>query len=344
MRQISRMKQFACSFALFFVAATLHSQSTHELTLKRTIMLEGVTGKFDHFALDRSSNRLFASAAGSHAVEVLDLTSGKIVDTLPGIAKPHGLAWIADNRRLFVADGAKGELVVYAGSPLRRLATIPLSEDADDMVYDEQTKLLYVGHGGTDAANPARVAVVETETLKLIAELPVAKHPEALELDAKQDRILVNLADAGKIAVIDGKTHQIRTTWALGQNKGNTPLAYDAAQNLVLVGCRTPARLLVLDGKDGKEMEQATSDAGADDLFFDPTTRRAYLIAGSGAVDVFSVGPHGQVTPLPITHTVPGAKTGYLDEQGDSLFLGIPGIAGDAAVRVYDTGRSEREH
>lgn len=331
------MKRLACSLALLCLGGILHGQGTHGLTLKRTITLPGVTGKFDHFALDQAGNRLFASAAGPHAVEVIDLASGKIVDSLGDIGKPHGITWLEQMGRLFVADGVKGELDVFAGSPLKRIATIALSEDADDMVYDGQTKLLYVGHGGTDAANPARVAVVDTATLKLVAELPVATHPEALELDAKHDRILVNIADSGQIVVIDGKTHIITATWPLGHSKGNTPLAYDAAQGLLIVGCRTPAQVLVLDGNGGKEIAKSGSDTGADDLFFDAMARRAYVIAGSGAVDTFSVSPTGQLAPVSVTHTVAGAKTGLLDEQDHTLYVGIPGVGGAAAIRLYES-------
>jgi hypothetical protein len=330
------MKRFACGLALLCSCIILHGQPTHGLTLKRTITLKGVTGKFDHFALDHAGNRLFASAAGPHAVEVIDLASGAIVETLPDIGKPHGVAWVAETGRLFVADGAKGTLDIFAGSPLKPVATIALSEDADDMVYDGKTKLLYVGHGGTDAANPARIAVVDADALKLVAELPVASHPEGLELDAKEDRILANIADSGEIAVIDGGTHTILATWQLGQSKGNTPLAYDSAQGLLLVGCRTPAQMLVIDGKDGKEMARAKSDPGADDLFYDPASHRAYVIAGSGAVDTFSVSGKGELASLPVVRTVAGAKTGLFDEQEHILYVGFPGISAPAEIRLYE--------
>lgn len=331
------MKLSPCFFALLCLGSFLHAQEPHGLSLKRTITLEGITGKFDHFALDRTGNRLFASAAGPHAVEVIDLANGKIIDALPGIGKPHGVAWIAQMGRLFVADGAKGQLDVFAGDPLKPLASIALSEDADDMVYDAQSKLLYVGHGGTDAANPARVAVIDAEALTVVAELSVATHPEGLELDAKHDRILVNIADSGAVAVIDGATHTLIGTWSLAPSKGNTPLAYDAAQGLLLVACRTPAQLLVLDGKDGKQIGKASSNAGADDLFFDETTRHAFLIAGAGAIDTFSVSAQGQLAPISVTHTVSGAKTGLLDEQEHVLYLGVPGVSGAASIRIYET-------
>jgi hypothetical protein len=93
----------------------------------------------------------------------------------------------------------------------------------------------------------------------------------------------------------------------------------------------------VLDGATGKQIAQAVSDAGADDLFFDAATSRAYLIAGSGAVDSFSVGSPGKLTPLSVTRTAAGAKTGLLDEPGHALYVGVPGMGEPSAIRVYDT-------
>jgi DNA-binding beta-propeller fold protein YncE len=311
------------------------AQTPSPLILNRTIPLPGVTGKFDHFALDATGKRLFAAATGVQSVLVIDLATGKIVDTLKGLGKPHGLAWVPSSGRLFVADGGKATLDVFEGSPLKLVKTIPLSEDADDMVFDAATGLLYVGHGGTDAANPSRVAIVDAKSLTLVANIPVTSHPEALELDPKGDRIFANIADDGQIAVIDGKTHTLTSTWALKGAKGNTPLAYDDADDLLLVGCRTPAKLLVLNARTGEEIASAPTSAGADDLFFDPATRRAYLIAGSGSIDSFKIASDGKIQTLPATQTATGAKTGLLAHGDSDLYIGIPGTAARAAVRVY---------
>jgi len=332
------MKQSVCLLAyLCLSAATLCAQQPAPLTLERTITLPGITGKFDHFALDESGNRLFASATGAGAVVVIDLSSDKIVEKLEGLGKPHGLAWIAETGRLFVTDGAKGELDVYAGSPLKRIQSIQLAEDADDLVYDGATKLLYVGFGGTNAANPSRVAVFDTRTSRLISTLPVASHPEGLELDPTTDRILVNIADSGQVVVIDGKTHEVAATWPLHRCKDNTPLAFDAAASLLLVGCRAPAETVVLHGKTGVEGAAVSSSAGADDLFFEPATRHVFLITGAGTVDTFAMSASGSLTRLGVTQTERGAKTGYLDEKNRRLYVGIPGTTSPATVRVYAT-------
>jgi hypothetical protein len=236
-----------------------------------------------------------------------------------------------------VTDGAKGELAVYAGVPLKLIQFIPLSEDADDLVYDSATKLLYVGYGGTNSANPSRVAVVDTTSLHLISNLSVASHLEELELDPTADRIFVNVADSGQVVVIDGKTHQIAATWSLHHGKDNTPLAFDAADGLLLVGCRTPAEVLVVNGTSGIEGATMKSETGADDLFFEPATRHAFLVTGAGTVDAFAVSADGLLSRLAATQTERGAKTGYLDPKHRRLFIGVPGTSGPSSVRVYAT-------
>jgi DNA-binding beta-propeller fold protein YncE len=249
------------AFLLWLGFFSAQAQTAPSLTLQRTLALPGVTGKFDHFAYDSVGNRLFAAAAGNHSVEVIDLSSGKVVESLTGLGKPHGLAWIGETRRLFASDGVQGDLKIYDGAPLKPLKSIALSDDADDMVYDAKTKLLYVGHGGSPA-HPAMIAVVDTTNQTLVTNLPVATHPEGLEIDQANDRIFVNIADAAEVAVIDGATHTRSATWKLTRAKDNVPLAYDDEHQVLFVACRTPARLLVLDGKSGQELADLPTDAG----------------------------------------------------------------------------------
>lgn len=328
-----------CTIAVLtlLTACSTHSKAQLPLTLTRTITLAGVSGKFDHFAIDEPGSRLFAAATGSHAIEVVDLNSGSIVQSLNGLGKPHGLAWVPKQGQLIVADGSKAELDVFAGSPLKLIKSIKLSDDADDMVYDPATSLIYVGHGGSDAANPGRIAVIDTKSLSLLADLPVKAHPEGLELDPVRDRIFANISDTGEVVIIDGKSHSITTTWSLASEKGNTPLAYDAEDNRLFVGCRTPAKLLLLDGEMGKEITSAPADAGADDLFYEPSTRREYLITGSGVVDRYKMDSEGKLQELAPTTTANGAKTGLLVPSSGELFVGVPGVGGAAEIRVYTT-------
>src|SRR6202012_3186194 len=170
------------------------------------------------------------------------------------------------------------ELRVYRGAPLALAGTIKLSDDADDMAYDDATRLLFVGHGGSDAANPARIAIVDTEHFTLMPNLPVATHPEALGVDPDTQRIFANIADSNEVVAVDAGTRTIVARWKLTRAADNVPIAIDRVQSLILVACRNPGFLIALNADSGKEIAGEMAAGKADDLFYDAKLRRVYLI------------------------------------------------------------------
>jgi DNA-binding beta-propeller fold protein YncE len=321
----------ACLISLFAKAET-------SLKLTQTIVLPSVAGRFDHFAFDAAGDRLFVAATGNHSVEIVNVKTGARIESLTGLGKPHGLAWVPDQGKLFVADGTLAALKVFAGTPLKVIASLPLSDDADDMVYDPQTGLLYVGHGGSSSNVPGRIAVVNTRDNSLVENLPASAHPEALDMDQEGKRVFANIADSSEIVVIDSTTHSIKATWKLSRAKDNVPIAFDQEDHALLVGCRTPARSLSLDGATGVEISDLPSAVGADDLFYEPVRHRAYLISGSGAVDVYEVAPDKSLKAVDSIKTGPGAKTGLLVPSLKSLFVAVPATSAQPAeIRMYST-------
>jgi DNA-binding beta-propeller fold protein YncE len=318
------------------LSLSLRAQTVPPLELTRTISLPGVEGRFDHFAIDTATDTLFAAATGNHSVEVVDLKNGRVRQSLTGLGKPHGLVWVASTGSLYVSDGQLAELRVYKGSPLTLAGTLRLSDDADDMVYNDSTHLLYVGHGGSDAANPAGIAVVDATNLRLIADLPVASHPEALDLDESRQRIFANIADTNEVAVIDARTSTVAATWKLTKAGDNVSLAYHSDDQILFVACRKPGTLIALDAATGEELMSLPTGSGADDLFNDATLHRVYVISGAGEVDVYQVDPNRKMQALDVIHTAPGAKTALFVPSQRALYVGVPGTGGrPAEVRVY---------
>jgi YVTN family beta-propeller protein len=324
-----------CFFAAFSAS---YAQTTQPLALSRTISLPGAASKFDHLAIDEAGNRLFVAATGNHSVEVIDLKTDKVQQSITGLGKPHGLAWITATGSLYVADGTLGELRVYKGAPLALSGKIKLSDDADDMVYDEAHQLLFVGHGGSGAANPAKVAVVDTAHFTLKANLPVATHPEALEIDPATERVFANIADSKEVDVINTKTKAITTHWKLTKAGDNVPLAFDAKDQLLFVACRTPGTLIALDAKTGKEIASLPAAGGADDLFYDSALGRVYLISGTGEVDAYQVDGAKSFHALAVLPTASGAKTALFVPSQNLLYLAVPGAGQTSSeIRVYTT-------
>jgi len=323
---------------LFASCAIAPAQTPSPLALNRTILLPGITGKFDHLAFDQAGNRLFIAATGNHSVEIVDLTTDRIQQSISGLGKPHGLVWVASTGSLYVADGAKGELLVYKGAPLALTGEIKLSDDADDMVYDEAHHLLFVGHGGSDAANPSRIAVVDTGHFTLVSNLSVASHPEALEIDPQSSRVFANIAGSDEVVVIDTVSKSIAKHWKLTKAAGNVPLTFDAEHQLLYLACRTPGMVIALDATSGREIASQPSAGGADDLFYDSVLRRVYLISGEGEVDAYQWSNDKSLLPLEALHTVAGAKTALFVPAQNLLYVAVPGAgANPDEIRVYST-------
>jgi hypothetical protein len=331
------MKIKTAGVLLLIWPGVILSGQTAPLTLQKAITLPNVAGKFDHFAIDLNTHHLFIAATGNHSIEVLDLSSGKVSESLTQLGKPHGLAWLTRPATLYASDGTQADLNAFAGSPFKLVNSIKLTADADDMVYDAQSNLLYVGHGGSDAANPARIAVIETTKQTQVTDIPVSAHPEGLGIDPATDRIFVNIADSAEVVVIDGTKHVQTAVWRLTQAKDNVPLAYDNEHQLLFVACRAPARLLVLDGNSGKELASLPSDSGADDLFYDTELHRIYLIA-SGAVDIYEIGANRDVRATGHLRTAAGAKTGLFVPSQHILYVGAPAAGTkQAGILLYST-------
>src|SRR5579863_9801242 len=68
------------------VAAT---ESTPALVLTGSIPLEGVKGRFDHFASGKG--KVFVSGLGNNTVEVIELFQGTRVHEITGIPNPQGV-------------------------------------------------------------------------------------------------------------------------------------------------------------------------------------------------------------------------------------------------------------
>jgi len=329
------------AFSIRFLTAA--EQPLLALQLARTINLPDVQGKFDHLAIDLAGSRLFVTSGGKHSVEVVDLKDDTVVQIIAGLGKPHGLAWVSATSSLYVSDGALAELRLYKGQPLALAGTIKLSDDADDMAYDPTTLRLFVGHGGKDAANPAQIAVIDTDRFALVENLPASTHPEGIEIDLQSHRVFANIADSNEVTVIDQVKKSAPTIWKLTIATGNVPLAFDGQHQLIYVACRKPGMLIAMDATTGKEVASAQTSAGADDLFYDAALSRVYVITGAGEVDTYQVDAARKLRPLEILYTAAGAKTGLFVPSQNLLYVGVPGTTIKASeIRVYSTIKTER--
>src|SRR5260370_5754754 len=117
---------FLTAFAL--LAVNTCAQVPGPLKLIQTIPLPGLKdGDFDHFQVDLPGKRLFLAAEDNSAIEVIDLSTNKVVHKITGPKAPHSMAYNPESKNIFVVhDGGPNQVKIYDGAPFRVVGTIPL--------------------------------------------------------------------------------------------------------------------------------------------------------------------------------------------------------------------------
>lgn len=298
--------------------------------LIQTIPLPGVTGRFDHFALDPKGHRLFVAALGNNTLEVLDIAAGKRLKSIAGLHKPTGVLYLADPNQIGVANGDDGAFKLFDGSSYDVVKSLGSLDDADNVRFDPQARMIYLGYGD------GGLALIDAATMRQTGSIKLAAHPESFQLELSGPRIFVNVPEAQQIAVIDRQKQSVIATWPMTQFQANFPMALDEANHRLFLGCRKPARLVVFDTTTAKPMADIAISEDTDDLFYDASRRRLYLSCGEGFLDVVAQRDADHYERIGRVATAPGARTCFYSPQLDRLWLAVPQRGKQAAeIRTY---------
>jgi DNA-binding beta-propeller fold protein YncE len=334
----AKMKYY---LATFFLVNSL-AVGQEALSLKTRIPLQNVNGRMDHFSVDVKGQRLFSSALGNHTVEVLDVQSGRRVRTLSDLAEPQGLFYDASTNRLFVACSLDGATKIYDGTTFRLLKTVKFSSDADNIRFDARSRRVVVGYGGEKALRQrpegdGTLAFLDS-TGEKTGEIVLDAHPESFQLEKTGTRVFVNVPAKKEIQVADVVKGTTLARWPVTTATSNFPMALDEAHHRLLVGTRTPARLLVFDTESSKIVASPEMVGDSDDLFYDASKSRAYVIGCEGFVDVWQQNDADHYVRISRYPTAPGARTGFFVPEWGRLFVAVPHRGQQAAeILVYET-------
>jgi DNA-binding beta-propeller fold protein YncE len=310
------------------------AEAAPPLILTATVPLEGVKGRFDHFASGKG--KVFVSGLGNNSVEVIDLFQGTRSHEITGVPNPQGVAFSPETNKLFVAS-EKGKLYIYDGDSYKLLATLDFDGGADNLRYDAATKRVYVGCG--DNEKNSAIAAVDAMTNKRLDEVyKLGGEPESFQLEKNGPNIYVNVPDMKQIVVINRTTKEL-TRWPVTVAQ-NFPMALDEADHRVIVGTREPATLSVFDTATGKMVASVPTVQDTDDLYYSAERKRVYVPGRAGSIWVYQQTDPDHYNVISKIPTVVGAGTaGYFGRQGkgfDRFYLAVSaGANTNAEIRIY---------
>lgn len=317
---------------LFFLQAceAQPAQNSQELSLINTISLPGVSGRIDHLAFDPKTQRVFVAALGNNTVEVVDLKTSKVIHIISNLSEPQGIAFIASNNSIVVANGVSGVCDVFSTINFQKTSSIQLQGDADNVRHDLINNKIYVGYG------EGGIAIIDAATFKQVGDIKLEGHPESFQIDAVAKKIYVNVPGKQQIEVIDLDKNQVTDRWKMTEARSNFPMSLDVASHRLFIGCRRPAKLLILDTQTGKLITSLETDSDVDDIFYDQPTKNIYMSCGGGYIDIIKQ-QSGDIYQLSgKVSTKSGARTSLIVPQLRNLLIASPkSISDPASLLIY---------
>lgn len=294
----------------------------------------------DHLAVDVDGGRVFATPQAAKAVAVVDLRGRRVVKMITGIGDPHGIFYSEELERLFVVDGASGDVKVYSGKDYALTRTIRGIEAGDSLVYDAVSHLMYVNSSGRDVGSShSIVSIVDVARMTRIGAIAIATpYLEASAIDPGKGLLYVE--GESEIFVIDLRARKITARWHVSGGHRNKAIALDASNARLYLACRdSPTRgsIVVLSSVDGSLVTTLPIGGWADSIFLDRKRRRIYVSTGVGYIDTYQIDGAGAYSRQPRVETAILAKTSQYSDRLDRLYVDVPhlGDFGAAEVLVF---------
>jgi DNA-binding beta-propeller fold protein YncE len=310
------------------------------LRLVQTIPLPNVKGRLDHMDVDVRGKRLFVAGLENGTFEVVDLKAGKWVRSIPGFKKAQGALFVPELNKLFLASGDDGMLRVFRGDTLDLLDSIHLEPGPNRVVYEPNSKLVYVGYGGKDAGKDyGEVGIIDVQNDKVVGDIKVVAHPSELLLDKAGKSLFVFVSIASKIQVIDTSKRELLFTWPVTSQR-NGDGAFDESTSRLFIGTRTPAEMVVMDSKSGREVAHLPTPEGMDGVYFDAARKRVYVSGGRdlqiGSVYVYQQKDPDHYETIGKVPTREGAGTSFWSPALDRYYVAAEATDKEqAAILVY---------
>jgi DNA-binding beta-propeller fold protein YncE len=308
------------------------SSNNSSLSLVQTIPLPNVTGRIDHLGVDKKGERLFVAELGNNSVDIIDLRGGKRISSVTTVVnEPQGIAFVPELNRLFVANRADGSVDIFDGKTFTLLQTIKLNGDADNIRYDSNNGLVYVGYGN------GALAVINAASGETLGNVRLPGHPESFQIEKFGNKVFVNVPDDDSIIVADKKNLNVISKWTLTSTTQNFPMALDEGNHRLFVGFRDPAKVIVYDTESGKEVASLNTARDIDDIFYNAANKQIYVSGGEGAVDIFKQRDTDHYDLVNRIQSAQGARTSLFVPELNQLYLAVPEHRGqEAQIQIYE--------
>jgi DNA-binding beta-propeller fold protein YncE len=285
----------------------------------------GAKPGFDHADIHRERRRLYVAHTGADRIDVLDCNARTYLHALP--AELPGVAGVLideQHDRLVSSDRGAARVSVFRCSDEQLLGQVEVGPHPNGLAYDRRRRQLYSFNLGEPLGENCTASVVDLETLRVIAELPLPGRPRWAVYDPQRDVVYANIQKPAQIVVIDCERALIERALQV-PSAGPHGLWLGSGR---LFCAADGGDLVVLDRDSGEVLESLPLPGVPDVVMHDPALERLYVAIGEpGLVCSFD---SERLEQLETVETEQGAHTSCWEPISQCLYVFCPASGGSA--------------
>ncbi len=271
----------------------------------------GGDGGWDYLTVDSPHHLLYI--ARGNRIQIVDLSSGKLVHEITGLKGTHGVVFDSAGKYGYISDGGDNAVRVFDRRTFALTDRIPAGQNPDGIVFEPQTQQVLAFNGRSHDAT-----VIDTRTNKAVGTIPLMGKPEFPATDGK-GTVWVNNEDKSTIQKIDAKTMKVTGEWSILPCKGPSGLSMDRQHRRLFSVCDKV--MAVSDADAGKVVATVPVGDGPDADRFDAKNHLVFSSNGEGTLSIIQQKSADVYVPLQTLTTMRSARTMALDRATGMVYL-----------------------
>jgi YVTN family beta-propeller protein len=296
---------------LFYLLCSVAVNAQQYAVVDR-IPFKGDQTYWDYLTSDVSSHRLYVTRGNQ--VLILDLESGKEVASIGNLKRVHGVALAHELNKGFISDGGDNAIVVFDLKSNAMTNKIKVGDAPDAVLYEPTRRRVYAFN-----AHSHSVSVIDAETEKIVATVPLSGIPEFAATDGKGN-VFVNIENKNTLVRFNADGTKVQNEWSLAPCKGPSGLAMDTRGRRLFSVCDNKF-MIVTDADTGKQVAQISVGVEPDAAIYDVEKKLVFSSNCDGTLTVVRQESPDNYNVVQTLKTEREARTMALDPVSHRLFL-----------------------
>jgi len=310
-------------------ATTATPRPSAGLRLVREIPLPGPANRFDYQSVDPATGRIYMNHMNAGRTIVFDANAAKVMTEIADLPRATGVWAVPSHHQVYVSAPGAHEVAIIDDRTLKVVARVGGVRFPDGIAYASEADKVFVSDesGGADV-------VIDPNTLKKRSTIELGGEAGNTHYDSVSKCILVAVQTRNQLVAIDPLSERVVQRYDLPGADEPHGFAIAEPERLSFISSEGNGVLQVVDLRTMRILQTLKVPDDPDVLAWDPSWRRLYVAAESGALSAYWLDGE-TLRPIGVVRA-PHAHTVSVDPRTHLVYLPLENVNGRPLLRIYE--------